>query len=183
MEEYKDSSKSEYAGRGIFIRSGIYSINLKEDDYGYKRVDKRSSRVRILVYTFCNNNHMDVDNVVDNSNVVMMDGVTTLAAVIANVNVKSSAPASSVGPGEIIYRSDLGYLQVNTGTAGTPVWTAVGAGAGVYLPLAGGSMTGDINMGGNDVWLNTAATCGVMASGTSVVAKVPSGSYFIIQVG
>lgn len=120
---------------------------------------------------------------VDNSKVYMMDGVTKLNAVIANINVFSSAPSTSVGTGEIIYRSDLGYLQVNTGTDTTPVWTAVGSGAGTYLPLAGGQMSGAIDMNGNAVNLNTAGTSSIQNSGSNTIIKVPSGGYLVIQVG
>lgn len=68
---------------------------------------------------------------VDNTRVVMMDGSTTLAAVIANINVKPGAPATSIGTGEIIYRSDISKVQVNIGTSGSPNWVDVSGGAGV----------------------------------------------------
>lgn len=124
---------------------------------------------------------MDVVNVVDNTKVYMMDGVTTLAAVIANINVRSSAPSTSIGTGEIIYRSDLGYLQVNTGTAGSPTWTDVAA--GTYLPLSGGTMTGAIGMNGNAINLNSGGTSSIQNSGSNTILKVPSGGYLVIQVG
>lgn len=67
---------------------------------------------------------------VDNTKVLMMDGHTTLAETIANINAKSSEPIASVGPGEVIYRTDLKKLYVNTGTAISPIWELVGAGGG-----------------------------------------------------
>ena len=112
----------------------------------------------------------------------MMDGSTTLAAVIANINVKSSAPATSIGAGEIIYRSDQQKLYVNTGSAGSPTWTEVGSG-GAFLPLEGGQMSGAIDMNGQQVKLNTGGTSAIYNTSSNTVVKVPSGGYFVIQVG
>lgn len=119
---------------------------------------------------------------VDNTKVYMMDGSTTLAAVIANVNVKASAPSTSVGTGEIIYRSDVKTLFVNTGSAGAPNWVEVGSGTSDALPLAGGTMAGEINMNSNKIALTSDGNVFVKGSGESMTLQVDTGGSLIIQI-
>jgi len=63
---------------------------------------------------------------------VMLQDGTLVSVLLANINAKSSAPATSAGTGEIIYRSDLSKVFVNTGTAGTPTWVEIGSGGGGF---------------------------------------------------
>lgn len=52
----------------------------------------------------------------------------TLADILANINNFSSNPATSQGKGELIYNTNDDNVYKNTGTAGTPVWEALGSG-------------------------------------------------------
>lgn len=120
------------------------------------------------------------------SDITMPDG-KYLADIVANLNVVASDPATSRGAGEIIYQSTAGILKVNTGTAGSPVWTAVGAGgAGDFKADGSVPMTGDltIDKASPAVILDTSATSSLLKFLQSSVAKAQiwtSNAYLIIK--
>ena len=92
------------------------------------------------------------------SNVTSVAGISTEVTTVANnlstvtdffavYRTGSSDPTTSLDTGDLFYNTTSGTLKVYTGSA----WEAgVTAGSG-FLPLSGGTLTGDLGLGSNDI--------------------------------
>ena len=92
------------------------------------------------------------------SNVTSVAGISTEVTTVANnlstvtdffavYRTGSSDPTTSLDTGDLFYNTTSGTLKVYTGSA----WEAgVTAGSG-FLPLSGGTLTGDLGLGSNNI--------------------------------
>lgn len=118
-------------------------------------------------------------NQTESQNIRWMHGVEKVndaewSDVNYGVTVCTSATRPTGYHGRLIYETDTDAFLGYNGAA----WVNVGGASGAYLPLAGGTMTGNIVMGDNDI---TGANAVQATASQDLTLKVSTGKSIIFQ--